>query len=168
MPGMSTAHQQPQRDWITTAEAAALSGRSARTLRRWAQRDGWRSQLDMLTGGRAPVRFYRRADVLASVRATSGHVSSGAQVGAARDGAQGASLPALAQRLELTGATLERLASVLGEHRDALNRHSAALETQGQVQTRPWWDRAGDVGLIVVAALLGLLAGRLVLLSYVL
>ena len=167
MSAMSTAEHQAQREWLTTAEAAALSGRSARTLRRWAARDQWRTRLDILAGGHAPTRFYARADVLASVRGVAGQMADGAQVGATADGALGAHLAAMPQRLELMQATLERMTEALGEHRDALHRHAAALEAQAQrapisqqaQAPAPWWDRAADVGQIAVAALAGILLG---------
>ena len=150
MPVMSTAEHQPLREWLTPAEVVALTGCSARTLRRWAQCDGWRARLDMLTGGHAPTRFYARADVLASVRAVSGHLADGAQVGATADDGEGVQLPAVGQRLELMQVRHERLSPGLAECLDALNRHAAALEAQAQRRT--WWDHVAE--LVAGAALI--------------
>ena len=142
---MNTAHHQPQREWLTAAEAVAITGRSGRTLLRWAARDAWRTHLGMLING--PTRFYHRADVLASLRSTSAQVAGGAKVGATASGAEGVRLPAMGQRLELTQARRERLSPGLAEHLDALHRHAAALEAHAEHLA--WWDR---VGTFVAAA----------------
>ncbi|MFP4028457.1 MAG: hypothetical protein ACLFWL_11760 [Candidatus Brocadiia bacterium] len=69
---MSTARKREPDDWVTAAEASAMTGQSLQELTVWAREDCWPSRVHLTARDQASARRYRKEDVLRSLKERTG------------------------------------------------------------------------------------------------